>query len=105
VVTRVTDNGTNTLSTTNTNTVGVFPVEKPVISTTWANTAIEPNSSSQLQLSIQGQTGPDYTLLTSTNLIDWIPVSTNTPGTFPFVWTDTNTSQDLKRFYRLRLGP
>ena len=105
VVTRVTDNGTNTLSTTNTNTVGVFPVEKPVISTTWANTAIEPNSSSQLQLSIQGQTGPDYTLLTSTNLIDWIPIFTNTPTTFPFVWTDTNTSQYPKRFYQLRLGP
>jgi len=105
VVIRVTDNGTNTLSATNTNTVTVLPIQPPSVTTTWANTVIGSATVPQLQLSITGQTGPDYTLMASTDLINWVSISTTTPGTFPFVWTDTNASQYPKRFYKFILGP
>jgi hypothetical protein len=105
MVVRATDNGTNILSVTNTNTVNVAPAQTPVVATTWSNLLFGPNTSPVLRLSIQGQTGPDYILMASTNLTNWMPIFTNTPSTFPFVWTDTNTAQYPKRFYQLRLGP
>ena len=105
MVVRATDNGTNILSATNTNTVNVAPVQTPMVATTWSNLPSGSNTSPLLRLSIQGQTGPDYTLMASTNLTNWIPILTTTPTTFPFVWTDTNASQHSKRFYQIRLGP
>ena len=105
IVVRATDNGTNILSATNTNTVNVAPAQTPMVATTWSNLLSGSNTSPVLRLSIQGQTGPDYILMASTNLTNWIPMFTNTPTTFPFVWTDTNASQHPKRFYQIRLGP
>ena len=43
--------------------------------------------------------------MASTNFTNWTAISTNTPGTFPFVWADTNANQYPKRFYQVRLGP
>ena len=105
MVVRATDNGTNILSVTNTNTVNVAPAQTPMVATTWSNLLTGSNTSPVLRLSIQGQTGPDYILMASTNLTNWMPIFTNTPSTFPFVWTDTNASQHPKRFFQIRLGP
>ena len=105
IVMRVTDNGTNFLTTTNTNIINVAPAQTPIVSLNWSNVAIGSNATPQLNLSIQGQTGPDYILMASTNLTNWSSISTNTPGTFPFVWTDTNANQFSRRFYQIRLGP
>ena len=105
IVTKVTDNGTNLLTGTNTNTVNVAPAQTPIVSLNWSNVALGSNTTPQLRLSVQGQTGPDYILMASTNLTNWTTISTNTPGTFPFVWTDTNANQFSKRFYQIRLGP
>jgi hypothetical protein len=105
VVTRAMDNGSNALSATTTNTIAVAAVQTPKVSVAWSNPPAGSNPPPQLELSIQGQTGPDYILLASTNLTNWTAISTNTPGTFPFVWTDTNASQYPKRFYQVRLGP
>jgi len=105
MVVRATDNGTNILSATNTNTVNVAPAQTPMVATTWSNPLSGSNTSPVLRLSIQGQTGPDYILMASTNLTNWMPIFTNIPSTFPFVWTDTNASQHPKRFYQIRLGP
>ena len=105
IVMRVTDNGTNFLTTTNTNTVNVAPAQTPIVSLNWSNVALGSNATPQLRLSVQGQTGPDYILMASTNCTNWTAISTNTPGTFPFVWTDTNANQFSKRFYQIRLGP
>lgn len=59
----------------------------------------------QLTLLVTGDTGPDYTLQASTNLIDWVEVfSTNAP-VMPFSWTDTQTTNFDQRFYRVVLGP
>jgi len=105
MVIRATDNGTNILSATNTNTVNVAPAQTPMVATTWSNLLSGSNPSPVLRLSIQGQAGPDYILMASTNLTNWMPIFTNTPSTFPFVWTDANASEYPKRFYRVRLGP
>jgi len=59
----------------------------------------------QLTLLITGDTGPDYIVQASTNLIDWVDVfSTNAPA-MPFSWTDTETTNFNQRFYRVVLGP
>jgi N-formylglutamate amidohydrolase len=105
IVIQVTDNGSNALSTNQTNTVTVAPVQTPTVSMAWSGDGAGSNPASQVKLSIQGQTGPDYILMASTNLTNWSSISTNTPGSFPFVWTDTNSSQYPKRFYQVRLGP
>jgi len=105
IVTKVTDNGTNLLASTNTNTIAVAAVQTPSVSVSWSNMMVGSNRSSQVRLSVQGQTGPDYILMASTNFTNWTAISTNTPGTFPFVWTDTNANQYPKRFYQVRLGP
>lgn len=105
IVMRVMDKGTNLLTATNTNTITVAAVQTPMVSMTWSNVVIGSNRTPQTRLSIQGQAGPDYFLMASTNLTNWTAISTNTPGTFPFLWTDTNADQHPKRFYQVRLGP
>jgi uncharacterized delta-60 repeat protein len=58
------------------------------------------NSNGTFRLTI---TGPIYSTIiqASTNLINWVPVYTNTP---PFTFTDTNASSYPYRFYRAVLG-
>jgi glucuronoarabinoxylan endo-1,4-beta-xylanase len=61
-------------------------------------------SAGLVNLAVSGPQGPDYTLLTSTNLADWQPLLTTNPAAMPFGLTDTNAS-DAARFYQLQLGP
>jgi hypothetical protein len=57
------------------------------------------------QLSVTGDVGPDYTVLGSTNLIDWVALlTTNSPG-MPFLFEDPAVTNFDRRFYRIRLGP
>ena len=54
---------------------------------------------------INGDVGPDYTILTSTNLTSWNPlVTSNSPST-PFFWADPKPSTNTSLFYRVLLGP
>jgi glucuronoarabinoxylan endo-1,4-beta-xylanase len=56
-------------------------------------------------LTVNGSTGPNYTLLTSTNLTNWqILVTTNSPS-LPVTLIDTNPAVGLSRFYRVQHGP
>jgi hypothetical protein len=54
---------------------------------------------------INGDTGPDYTIQTSTNLTSWVSVSTSNSPALPYLWMDTNSMSDPCRFYRVILGP
>jgi glucuronoarabinoxylan endo-1,4-beta-xylanase len=94
---QVNDTGSPPLSATNSFTVAVNALTNPVIGsvTVWAGHA---------NLLVNGPEGPDYTLLTSTNLLDWQPLLTTVPAAVPFTLTDTNLS-DAARFYRFQLGP
>jgi glucuronoarabinoxylan endo-1,4-beta-xylanase len=94
---QVTDNGTPNLSATNNFTVVVNPVAQPVLSSIII-------SSGQVSLTINGPAGPDYTLLTSTNLIDWQALFTTNSPTLPLILSDP-VNDNSERFYRIQIGP
>src|ERR1035437_8091580 len=54
---------------------------------------------------INGNTGPDYMIQTSTNLTSWIPVFTSNLPSLPYFWVDTNSLSYPFFFYRVLLGP
>jgi hypothetical protein len=58
-------------------------------------------SSGILQLTLEGQEGQNYAIQTSSNLLVWTSVLTNTasPSTGSFIYTDTRSNAPL-RFYR-----
>lgn len=105
LVTRVTDNGTNALSATNTNILTVNAAQIPAITSSWTNLTSGSNTTAQLRMSVSGQIGPDYIIQASTNLSTWQSIATNTPSLTPFLWADTNAGIYPQRFYRIRLGP
>ncbi|MFO1514087.1 MAG: glycoside hydrolase family 66 protein [Verrucomicrobiota bacterium] len=54
---------------------------------------------------VNGDAGPDYLILASTNLAVWTPVATNLSPALPFFWADTNAAAFPTRFYRATLSP
>ena len=95
---QVTDSGQPNLSATNSFMVVVNPIASPVMSSITVNGA-------EIDLLLDGPSGPDYSLLTSTNLIDWQSVLTVTSPVPPITFVDTNYPHVPVRFYRARLGP
>jgi hypothetical protein len=94
----VADDGTPSLSATNSFTVTVNALARPVLGSIAA-------SGGQVSLVVNGPAGPDYTLLTSTNLTGWqVLFTTNSPAT-PLMLVDTNLNAAPVRFYRIQLGP
>ena len=51
---------------------------------------------------VTGAAGNNYVISTSTNLVDWIPLETNTS---PFTFTDTNAVSVPSQFYRVQPWP
>jgi glucuronoarabinoxylan endo-1,4-beta-xylanase len=94
---QVTDNGTPNLSATNNFKITVNPIVQPVLGSVTL-------ASGQVSLVINGPQGPDYTLLTSTNLIDWQALFTTNSPLMPLTLVDTNLN-DAARFYRIQIGP
>ena len=94
---QVTDNGTPNLSAINNFTVTVNPLVRPVLN----SIAV---SGGQISLVVNGTRGPDYTLLTSTDLINWQALFTTNSPLMPLMMTDTNATSAI-RFYRIQLGP
>ncbi len=94
---KVSDNGTPSLSATQSFAVFVNPLTQ----TGFSNVSV---AGGQFSFSISGQSGPDYAVETSTNLSQWSNVFiTNSPA-LPFLWTDTNSAVPM-RFFRIKLGP
>jgi hypothetical protein len=94
---KVADNGTPSLSATQSFSVFVNPLSRPGIS----NISV---AGVPFSFSVSGQNGPDYAIETSTNLMQWTSAFlTNSPA-LPFNWTDAATSSPV-RFYRINLGP
>ena len=94
----VTDNGSPNLSATNHFAVSVNPVAQPM-------TSAAAYANGQFSMTINGETGPDYIIQVSTNLVDWQSLSTNSPPIVPFLFTDTNAAAFPVKFYRVLLGP
>lgn len=93
----VTDDGSPALGATNTFRITVPPLSPPVISSIHS-------SSGQLTLTISGSVGPDYSLLASTNLLNWQTLLTTNPTALPITLVLTN-DHGPQRFYRVQLGP
>jgi len=94
----VTASGSPSLSATQSFTVTVNPLVLPSVSpVAWSN--------GQFILQVSGESGPDYAMLSSTNLIDWsVLLETNSPP-MPFEWMDTNAATVPAQFYRVQVGP
>jgi len=57
----------------------------------------------QFSFTVAGFSGQQYVVQASTDLLNWLPVQTNTA---PFLFTDSNVTGFNQRFYRaLYLGP
>jgi len=94
----VTDNSMPPLSATQGFTVIVNPLTSPSLSALTL-------SNGQLAFEVSGQSGPDYAVETSTNLLVWnTPFITNSPA-MPFIWSDTNAVAMPVQFYRVKTGP
>jgi glucuronoarabinoxylan endo-1,4-beta-xylanase len=99
VTVAVTDNGT-LLSATNSYNVIVNPLSsQPAVSSI-------ASAGGQVTLVVSGPQGPDYTLLSTTNLSapSWQVVLTTNSPVIPVTLVDTN-SNDPERFYQIQIGP
>jgi Cellulase (glycosyl hydrolase family 5) len=93
----VADNGTPSLSATQSFSVVVNPLSAPGISNILF-------AGGQFSFDVSGQSGPDYAIETSTNLAQWSNVFITNSPVLPFTWTDATTNSP-QRFYRIKLGP
>ena len=94
----VTDSGNPNLSATQSFTVTVNPLTLPLASPSgWSN--------GQFTLQVSGESGPDYAVQMSTNLVDWNTLFTTNSPPMPFEWVDTNTALLPVQFYRIEVGP
>jgi hypothetical protein len=93
----VADNGTPSLSATQSFVATVSALARPVVST-----LVLPGG--QLVLQVNGASGPDYQIQASTNLVDWSSVFTINAATVPFSWTNDHTGLPIN-FFRILVGP
>ncbi|MDB6112540.1 MAG: hypothetical protein JWR69_4290, partial [Pedosphaera sp.] len=94
----VADNGTPSLSATQSFWVTVTRPAQPGLSASITGQG-------PFKLMISGDTGPDYTLLGSTNLVNWTTLQTSNSPVPPFLFIDPSSSNYGQRFYRVLLGP
>jgi hypothetical protein len=62
-------------------------------------------SGNSVQVSVNGQWGPDYSVFASTNLLDWQWLLTSNTPNLPWVFTDLPATGLMRRFYRVEIGP
>jgi hypothetical protein len=93
----VTDNGTPSLSATQNFSVTVTALQQPAISSLSAGVG-------KLAFQVNGDSGPDYQIQSSTNLTHWIAVFTTNSPPLPFSWTNSDFSSPAK-FFRAKAGP
>lgn len=94
----VTDNGVPPMSTTQSFMVLVTQPAQPVFS-------VFSITNGQFGFWVNGNSGPDYTIQTSTNLSSWSAIATASSPTLPFFLVDTNSASSSFQFYRVVLGP
>jgi pectate lyase len=98
-----------TYSVTVTNIAGSVTSTNAILAASSANTTPQLSdftfSNGTFSLTINGNSGPDYIVQASTNLVDWVNIFTNHSPVPPFVWSDTAASNFSKRFYRVQRSP
>lgn len=104
-----------TLSKITTNQTGIYSVTATdghvstsrtatltVYATAAAKLAAAPHASGQYALVVAGVPGYKYVVQASTNLVNWVPMQTNTA---PFTFVDTNAGKFRQRYYRSVYAP
>jgi len=104
-----------TLSNITTNQAGIYSVTAndssdstsstatlTVYATAAANLAPATQASGQYALTVAGVPGYKYVVQASTNLVNWVPMQTNTA---PFTFVDANAGNFRQRFYRSVYAP
>ena len=94
----VTASGQPPLSATNLFSVVVNPITAPVL----GSVQLAPG---RLNFTVTGPSGPNYTLLVSSNLTTWQSLGTTDSPALPVTFMDTNTAASPERFYRIQIGP
>jgi uncharacterized membrane protein len=94
----VTDNGSPSMSATQSFSITVNPLTLPTLSVLGLTNGV-------LAARVSGIAGPDLTFQTSSNLSNWSTLSTTNSPPLPFDFTDPNANQFSNRFYRALLGP
>ena len=61
-------------------------------------------SNGRFNFTVNGDSGPDYTVLMSTDLFNWFPLWTNPAAVTPFTFTNATTNFS-HGFYQVLLGP
>ena len=93
----VADNGTPSMSATQSFVVTVNPLQPAQFSTPLL-------IGGQMVLQVNGAGGPDYQVQASTNLVDWTSVFTTNSPSMPFFWTNSTTGSPMSLF-RILAGP
>ncbi len=96
----VADDGVPSNSAVQSFKVTVLPPAKPVL-------GFLSLAKAGFQMSVAGDTGPDYSIYTTTNLSSpsWSLLLTTNPASTPFFFTDALAAGFIRRFYRVQLGP
>jgi len=94
----VSNNGLPNLSAMQDFSVTVLAPEQPVFTNYSVSNGI-------FRSWITGDFGPDYSILTSTDLVNWVLVSSTNQPQLPFLFGDPGVLDQPARFYRVRLGP
>jgi hypothetical protein len=94
----VADNGSPSMSATQSFNVVVNPLMNPVV-------AVPALAAGQIGFSISGQAGPDYAVQGSSNLVDWNTLFITNPATMPFSWSTDADNTVPPQFYRIKVGP
>jgi uncharacterized repeat protein (TIGR01451 family) len=77
-----------------------------VVSSTPPQLAVSPvGANGSFQFSVTGQSGQEYIIQASTNLMNWVDIYTNPDYTAPFNFVDPNATNYTSRFYRVVTGP
>ncbi len=100
----VADNGSPSLSATQSFSVFVNAITNTTLSTTNGSSSVA-YTNGTFQFTISGAVGPDYIIQGSTNLVNWLSLVTNTPTVTPFTYTNSAASNFTARFFRILLGP
>ncbi len=73
-----------------------------IVPTAAAMLILPSTSTAGFSFSVNGPSGYSYVIQTSTNMVNWVPMTTNIA---PFIFVDSNASQFKQRFYRSVYSP